>query len=113
MSYKEAYDELYSMLKAMHEKNEARNMANMLFEDIYNWKPIKEDREFNQLELDRFRIYMDRLKSGEPIQYITGLTNFYGYFLNVTPPVSMIRVLLSQALELIQHELHSKNIRKN
>ena len=113
MSYKKEYDDLFLELKKMYEENEARNMVNILFEDIYSWNPNKADKSFDQNEIDRFTAYAQRLKDGEPIQYVTGIANFYGHFLNVTPAVLIPRPETEELVSWILEDEKGKHTQQD
>jgi release factor glutamine methyltransferase len=88
---------------------EARREAGSLLSFI-----IGEDRTFlishaddrlEETELDRFREAVGRRAEGEPLQYITGVQDFYGREFRVTPDVLIPRpeteLLVEAALEVV------------
>ncbi len=58
--------------------------------------------------LDRLREFVERRAAGEPLQYITGVQDFYGREFRVTPDVLIPRpeteLLVEAALEVNQQQ---------
>lgn len=52
---------------------------------------LKHDRRLDPLESSRFSALVDRRMRGEPVQYLTGRTEFYGRGFEVTPAVLIPR----------------------
>jgi release factor glutamine methyltransferase len=69
-------------------------------------KPLKED------ELEKFREYLRRRSRGEPLQYITGKVNFFGYEFIVTPDVLIPRpeteLLVEEVIQSFDNNLPLK-----
>lgn len=63
------------------------------------------DDRLEEIEVDRFREVVARRAEGEPLQYITGVQDFYGREFRVTPDVLIPRpeteLLVEAALEVI------------
>ena len=63
------------------------------------------DDRLEETEVDRFRELVARRAEGEPLQYITGVQDFYGRAFRVTPDVLIPRpeteLLIEAALEVI------------
>jgi len=68
------------------------------------WLIAHADEEIPDDQADRYMVLLERRKTGEPIQYITGETEFYGLPFRVTPDVLIPRPetehLVEKALEL-------------
>jgi release factor glutamine methyltransferase len=65
--------------------------------DIY----LQYDRPLSQMELDRIRPLVKRRSAHEPLQHITGSTNFMGCTIHVNPDVLIPRTETEQLVELI------------
>lgn len=87
-------------------KNESRDLYRFRFglsqrEFLMEWQ---KSREYEDCEA--YFSLLDRRASGEPLQYITGKQNFYGYDIHVEPGVLIPRLdsesVVEKALEVIQ-----------
>lgn len=67
---------------------------------------LKYDKPLTQSETDKYREFIVRRSKGEPLQYITGHTEFYGYDFLVNPTVLIPRndteILVEHAIDFIQ-----------
>lgn len=68
--------------------------------DLY----LKYDRPLTQTELDELRPLVKRRASHEPLQYITGSTDFFDLEIKVTPDVLIPRPETEQLVELLFDE---------
>jgi release factor glutamine methyltransferase len=73
---------IVSQLTESLSEKESHSMTSILFEDIPNIESIPKN------EIDSI---IHRIVSGEPIQYVTGLAPFYGYFFGVDKNVLIPR----------------------
>ena len=111
----------YSIAEALREASrvlensgvpEARREAGSLLEFV-----LAKDRTFlishaedqvGEDSLDQFRGFVERRAAGEPLQYITGVQDFYGREFRVTPDVLIPRpeteLLVEAALEVNKNE---------
>ena len=71
--------------------------------DIY----LQYDRPLSSAELDKIRPLVKRRATHEPLQYITGTTDFMGVTINVTPDVLIPRIETEQLTDLLLE--HTKN----
>jgi release factor glutamine methyltransferase len=73
----------------------ARMNAELLLADILKCKRLDlylmYDRPLKNDELNRYREFVRRRSTFEPLQYITGTVEFYGLELNITPAVLIPR----------------------
>ena len=65
--------------------------------DLY----LQYSRPLSPRELDRIRPLVKRRARHEPLQYITGATNFMGYHIEVNPSVLIPRIETEQLVELV------------
>jgi len=67
---------------------------------------LKYDKPLTQSETDKYREFIVRRSKGEPLQYITGHTEFYGHDFLVNPTVLIPRndteILVEHAIDFIQ-----------
>ncbi len=83
---------------------EARSVARLFLEDLFGYRPGNRPRELTQDEQILAWASINRLKAGEPIQYVTGIADFYGLRLRVSPAVLIPRPETEELVEWILEE---------
>lgn len=91
MTIKEAFVQLVESLRSITEDREAGNIAQIIFEDVFHWSSPQQDRPFTSEESQLLAILLDRLQSGEPLQYVLGVADFYGLKFKVDASVLIPR----------------------
>ena len=78
---------------------------------------IHNDREISGKEYKEFLNAIQRLKQGEPVQYIIGKTEFYGLEFNVTPDVLIpqpdTEILVEEVIDIYNENYNVKNKKVN
>jgi len=106
---KEAYEFLKFELTNHVSEREATNILKIFFTDLFNiYTPENSDEWPDPIDSQKCNLYAQRLIDGEPIQYITSRTDFFGYQFKVNRHVLIPRPeteeLVNWVLEDLQYE---------
>lgn len=80
---------------------EASSVARLLLEDLFGWRRGQRPRDLSQDEQILAWASINRLKAGEPVQYVTGVADFYGLQLTVSPAVLIPRPETEELVEWV------------
>jgi release factor glutamine methyltransferase len=90
------------------EGREAESLAQWIWEDIMGL-PIHVEKELREEEEKKIRNVIDRVVTGEPIQYIAGHAWFYGLKLKVTPSVLIPRPETEELVHWVLEDLRKSD----
>ncbi len=101
-------------LKAIYHDNEARAMADRLFEHYFNLTPaqrvISHARNANITECTEFEESIVNLLNNVPLQYVLGKAFFMDLELDVNPSVLIPRPETEELISLILQDKHSEKL---
>lgn len=105
MTIEELSRNLRRSLAAKYGDGEAKSMVGLIFLGLKGWNQTglvihAADEASEFLTSEALKI-ADRVLSGEPIQYVMGLTRFYGLDMRVSPAVLIPRPETEELIELI------------
>lgn len=102
---KQIWEETAKQLEKVYDRREAENISYLLLEDLYeiSRSSILTD---DSLEIDKLILHdaIGRLLNNEPIQYVTGVTDFYGNKFHLQPGALIPRPETEELVDLIIRE---------
>lgn len=109
MTIKEAFLRSCQEISRLYDEREAESVVKIIFEDIFGIKQIHSAAEFSQNHFDRLTEMKQRLLNGEPVQYILGKADFFGYQFTVNPHVLIPRAETEEMVSWILKTLTSND----
>jgi release factor glutamine methyltransferase len=108
MTLKEAEEYIASGIAHLYDRDEARSIAKLCLQHHTDFDStgyiLNYRMEIDPGLMEIIEAEMKKLKTGTPIQYITGNAHFYGYDFKVSPAVLIPRRETEELVEKILHE---------
>jgi release factor glutamine methyltransferase len=113
MTLRELQHNFHAQLDAIYGKNEVHGFFKLLVEHHLNFKPIEivlqPNYNVSNAEQDYFNEAINRLRQEEPIQYILGVTEFFGMPFKVNPYTLIPRPETEELVQWIIDEESNSN----
>ncbi|WP_424963043.1 peptide chain release factor N(5)-glutamine methyltransferase [Ekhidna sp.] len=109
---KQIWQETAKQLEKVYDRREAENISYLLLEDAFSISKtaILFDEKV-EIASDQLESYIERLLQHEPVQYVTGIADFYGRKFHVAPGSLIPRPETEELVELIINENKIENPR--
>lgn len=105
MTTAEAVKQLKQHLSLRYDARETTAMVREIFAHLFGWTPVDivmhEDKALPDFAPARLDAIVERLDSGEPLQYVLGKAWFHGRRYNVTPATLIPRPETEQLVDMI------------
>ncbi|MEQ8906658.1 peptide chain release factor N(5)-glutamine methyltransferase [Ekhidna sp.] len=109
---KQIWQETVKQLEKVYDRREAENITYLLLEDAFSVS--KTDILFEavvEIASDQLNVYIQKLLQHEPIQYVTGIADFYGRRFHIEPGALIPRPETEELVGLILKENQVQNPR--
>lgn len=105
---------IQNTLKNLYPPSEIKAFTRLIMERVCDIQPhqflLCKDKELSGKEKGQIYNIVDRLKKHEPIQYIFGKTDFYGFEFQVNPSVLIPRPETEELVEIIVRDYLGKSV---
>lgn len=106
MTFRESYKLLVVRLQPLFGGGETISIARILYEDLFDMmSPSTNNDRMTPLQINTFEDAVRRLRDGEPIDYITGIKEFYGRRFRVDSSVLIPRPETEELVSWILEDL--------
>jgi release factor glutamine methyltransferase len=95
------FDAFVAHLSPVFGIGEARAISRIVFEDVLNWRVGRPLRALELSELQTLEQIRERLLQHEPLQYILGTADFYGYVFELNSSVLIPRPETEELVEWV------------
>lgn len=107
MNIKNTYQNFTQKLQTVQAEGEANAIARIVFEDVFKLYDFTSEREFSLENQKRLEQILTRLLKNEPVQYILGEADFYGYKFKVNEHVLIPRQDTEELVFYVKNTIRS------
>lgn len=110
MTSKEAYDKIVAALKGVYDEGESQSIAAIVLEDGFQVRrnAVQSEKIFSPKETDKLLKIIHRLLKHEPVQYVLGMTVFYGLVFQVDKAVLIPRQETEELVAWMLEEIKTR-----
>jgi release factor glutamine methyltransferase len=113
MTYKEAGQELKSMLSGIYDAREAAHISEWVMEDLTGLSRldrIMHEGTLSEDQEEKYRLYFSRLSDATPVQYVTGYAWFMGERFRVNEDVLIPRPETEELVHWVKESIKDSGI---
>jgi release factor glutamine methyltransferase len=113
MTYKEAGQELKSMLSGIYDAREAAHISEWVMEDLTGLSRldrIMHEGTLSEDQEEKYRLYFSRLSDATPVQYVTGYAWFMGERFRVNEDVLIPRPETEELVHWVKESMKDSGI---
>lgn len=107
MNIKNTYQNFTQQLQTIQSEGEANAIARIVFEDVFKIYDFSSEREFSSDNQNQLEKILTRLLQNEPVQYILGEADFYGYKFKVNESVLIPRQDTEELVFYVKNTIRS------
>jgi release factor glutamine methyltransferase len=107
LNIKNTYQNFTQKIQAVYSVGEANAVARIVFEDAFKLYDFSSERDFSLENQKRLEEILNRLLKNEPIQYIFGEADFYGYKFKVNEHVLIPRQDTEELVFYVKNTIRS------
>lgn len=109
---RQIWEETSKQLEKVYSQRESQNIAYLLFEDVFGIPRVDIlAAESTEIDRERLQLLVERLERLEPIQYVTGVADFYGRKFKIQPGALIPRPETEELVDLIIKENNQPNLK--
>jgi release factor glutamine methyltransferase len=107
LKIKNTYQNFIQKLQTIQSEGEAQAIARIVFEDVFKLYDFSSEGDFSLENQKRLEEILNRLLKNEPVQYILGEADFYGYKFKVNEHVLIPRQDTEELVFYVKNTIRS------